>query len=55
MFNIYYVRDKYVLNAHFDEIEEALLFAQNFVDKLNGSYAQITNTKTNQIIKIYTK
>lgn len=55
MFNVYYVRDKYALNAHFDEIEEALSFAQNFVDRLNGSYAQIIDTKTNQVIKIYSK
>ena len=55
MFNVYYVRDKYALNAHFDEIEDALLFAQNFVNKLNGNYAQIIDTKTDQIIKIYNK
>jgi hypothetical protein len=55
MFNVYYVRSKYALNAHFDEIEEALLFAQNFVNILNGDYVQITNTKTNQIVKIYSK
>ncbi len=55
MFNVYYVRGKYAFNAHFDEIEEALLFAQNFINKLNGNYAQIVNTKTNQTIKIYSK
>ena len=55
MFNVYYVRNQYALNAHFDEIEEALLFAQNFVNILNGDYVQITNTKTNQIVKIYSK
>ena len=33
MFNVYYIRDKYALNAHFDKIEEALLFAKNFINK----------------------
>jgi len=55
MFNVYYIRGGYALNAHFDESESAMLFASNFVYKLGGDYAAVTNTETHKTVQIYSR
>ena len=55
MFSVYYIRGKYEFNAHFDKQGSAMLFAHNFVYKLGGDYAAVTNTKTHKTIQIYSR
>jgi hypothetical protein len=55
MFNVYYIRNGYELNAKFETKESAFSFAYNFVHMLNGDYAAITDIKTNKTIQIYSK
>lgn len=55
MFNVYYIRNGYELNAKFDKKGSALLFAHNFVYKLGGDYAAIVDIKTNKTIQVYSR
>jgi len=55
MFNVYYIRNGYELNAKFEKRGSALLFAHNFVSMLGGDYAAVTDTETNKTIQVYSR
>ena len=55
MFNVYYLRNGYELNAKFNKEEDALLFAHNFVSMLGGDYAAVVDTETDKTIQVYSR